>query len=203
MQGPAATRSRPRRCAKARSRICSSTHGRVAGVRRSATARSSRAGAVVLTTGTFLRGVIHLGEEKMAGGPGRRARRPSASRDACDASASRLGRFKTGTPPRLNGRTIDFAGLEVQPGDDPPVPFSFLTERLPKPQMDCQITYTNAETHDLIRANLHRAPMYSGQIAGRGPRYCPPSRTRSSASPTASGTRSSSSPKAWTTTPSI
>ncbi len=84
-----------------------------------------------------------------------------------------LKRFKTGTPPRLNGRTIDFSKVEPQPGDSVPVPFSFLTDRIEQPQLDCQITYTNRAVHDLIRANLHRAPMYSGQIQGTGPRYCP------------------------------
>ena len=84
-----------------------------------------------------------------------------------------LGRLKTGTPPRLDGRTIDWAGLTVQPGDDPPVPFSYLTARIETPQIACHITHTNAEGHDLIRANLDRAPLFSGQIAGTGPRYCP------------------------------
>src|SRR4029077_4272760 len=84
-----------------------------------------------------------------------------------------LARFKTGTPARLNGRTIDFSALTVQPGDSHPQPFSFLTDRLSQSQMDCYLTETNSAVHDLIRANLHRAPMYSGQIQSRGPRYCP------------------------------
>ena len=84
-----------------------------------------------------------------------------------------MGRLKTGTPPRLDGTTIDWARLEVQPGDDPPVPFSFLTERITTPQIVCHITRTTPETHAIIRANLHRAPMYSGQIESTGPRYCP------------------------------
>jgi tRNA uridine 5-carboxymethylaminomethyl modification enzyme len=90
----------------------------------------------------------------------------------------RLGRFKTGTSPRLDGRTIDYAGLEVQPGDDPPEPFSFLTERLRVEQIPCWITHTNPQVHDLIRANLHRAPMYTGQIQSIGPRYCPSIETK-------------------------
>jgi tRNA uridine 5-carboxymethylaminomethyl modification enzyme len=131
-----------------------------------------RAGAVILTTGTFLRGEIHLGEERWPAG--RVGDRP-AERLALSLlrHGLRLGRLKTGTPPRLDGRTIDRAGLQVQPGDAPPVPFSFLTERVANPQIDCWITHTNARTHALIRANLHRAPMYSGQIAATGVRYCP------------------------------
>ncbi len=85
----------------------------------------------------------------------------------------RLGRLKTGTPPRLDGRTIDYAALAPQPGDEPPEPFSFLTERITTPQVLCHITHTTAQTHELIRANLHLAPMYSGQIAATGVRYCP------------------------------
>ena len=84
-----------------------------------------------------------------------------------------LGRLKTGTPPRLDGRTIDWAALESQPGDDPPVPLSYLTDKITTPQIACDITYTSAAAHELIRRNLHRAPMYSGQIESRGPRYCP------------------------------
>src|SRR5581483_9168193 len=93
--------------------------------------------------------------------------------DSLAGCGFQLSRFKTGTPCRLNGRTIDFTKTERQPGDDNPQPFSFATERITQPQMDCHITYTNEAVHDLIRANLHRAPMYSGQIQGRGPRYCP------------------------------
>src|SRR5205823_1897097 len=93
--------------------------------------------------------------------------------DSLAACGFQLARFKTGTPCRLNGRTIDFAKLEEQPGDFDPRPFSFATERIEQPQLMCHITHTNAAVHDLIRANLHRAPMYSGQICGRGPRYCP------------------------------
>jgi tRNA uridine 5-carboxymethylaminomethyl modification enzyme len=131
-----------------------------------------RAKAVILTTGTFLKALMHMGEAKTRGG---RAGDPSAEglSDSLAACGFQLARFKTGTPCRLNGRTIDFAKLEEQPGDFDPRPFSFATERIEQPQLLCHITHTNAAVHDLIRANLHRAPMYSGQICGRGPRYCP------------------------------
>jgi len=131
-----------------------------------------RAGAVVLTTGTFLQAVMHTGETQTAGG-----RAGEGTTAGISAALDRLGfelrRFKTGTPPRLDGRTIDYDRVELQPGDDPPQPFSFLTERLTVDQLPCWIAYTNPDVHDLIRANLHRAPMYSGQIGSRGPRYCP------------------------------
>jgi tRNA uridine 5-carboxymethylaminomethyl modification enzyme len=128
--------------------------------------------AVVLTTGTFLKALMHMGEAKTRGG---RAGDQSAEAlsDSLTTCGFQLARFKTGTPCRLNGRTIDFAKLEPQPGDPEPQPFSFATERLPQEQVHCHITYTNEAVHDLIRANLDRAPMYSGQIRGRGPRYCP------------------------------
>jgi tRNA uridine 5-carboxymethylaminomethyl modification enzyme len=131
-----------------------------------------RARAVVLTTGTFLKAVMHTGEAQTRGG---RAGDPSAEAlsDSLRDCGFELARFKTGTPCRLNGRTIDFSRCERQPGDAEPRPFSFATERVTQPQLDCHITYTNEAVHDLIRANLHRAPMYSGQIASRGPRYCP------------------------------
>ena len=130
------------------------------------------AGAVVLTTGTFLRGEIHLGEERWpAGRVGDRA--SSGLAVTLQGLGLRLGRLKTGTPPRLDGRTIDRAGLAVQSGDDPPEPFSYLTERLPNPQTVCWITHTTAATHELIRANLHRSPAFSGQIGASGVRYCP------------------------------
>ncbi len=130
------------------------------------------AGAVVLTTGTFLRGLIHCGEERIPAG--RVGEAPATGLSATLARAGfALGRLKTGTPPRLDGRTIDWDGLEVQRGDDPPVPFSFLTERIATPQCPCHITATNEDVHGLIRANIHRAPVYSGQIQGVGPRYCP------------------------------
>jgi tRNA uridine 5-carboxymethylaminomethyl modification enzyme len=131
-----------------------------------------RAGAVILTTGTFLKALMHMGEAKTRGG---RAGDQSAEilSDCLNACGIQLARFKTGTPCRLNGRTIDFAKCELQPGDDEPRPFSFSTERITQPQLPCHITYTNAKVHELIRANLERAPMYSGQIQSRGPRYCP------------------------------
>ena len=130
------------------------------------------AGRVVLTTGTFLNGLIHIGAEKIPAG--RVGEAPSRGLAATLGRAGfTLGRLKTGTPPRLDGRTIDWAGLERQPGDDPPSPFSFVTERITTPQVACHITTTTAATHDVIRANLARSPMYSGDITGIGPRYCP------------------------------
>jgi tRNA uridine 5-carboxymethylaminomethyl modification enzyme len=129
-------------------------------------------GAVVLTTGTFLNGLIHCGEERIPAGRVGEAPALKLSETLARFGFA-LGRLKTGTPPRLDGRTIDWAGLEMQPGDEPPVPMSFLTEKITTPQISCGITYTGAEGHDLIRANLHRSPMYSGQIESRGPRYCP------------------------------
>lgn len=128
--------------------------------------------AVVITTGTFLRGIIHVGETQTSGG--RVGELPSVRlAERLQRLGLRMGRLKTGTPPRLDGRTIDWASLEEQQADDPPVPFSFLTNRITVPQVSCHITYTSEAAHDLIRANLHRAPMYSGQIASTGPRYCP------------------------------
>ena len=130
------------------------------------------AGRVVLTTGTFLNGLIHIGAEKIPAG--RVGEAPSRGLAATLGRAGfTLGRLKTGTPPRLDGRTIDWAGLERQPGDDPPSPFSFVTERITTPQVACHITTTTVATHDVIRANLARSPMYSGDITGIGPRYCP------------------------------
>jgi tRNA uridine 5-carboxymethylaminomethyl modification enzyme len=134
-----------------------------------ATVRASR---VVLTTGTFLRGLIHIGEQKIPAGRVGEAPALGLS-DTLEACGFALGRLKTGTPPRLDGTTIDWRALEVQPGDDPPVPFSTLTDRIDTPQIDCHITYTSPAAHDIIQANIHRAPMYSGQIEGTGPRYCP------------------------------
>jgi tRNA uridine 5-carboxymethylaminomethyl modification enzyme len=130
------------------------------------------AGAIVITTGTFLKGVIHLGETRTPAG---RVGEAPAIR-LCDrlyALGLRMGRLKTGTPARLDGRTIDYSRLEAQPGDEPPVPFSFLGERIETPQIACHITATTPETHAIIAANIHRAPMYSGQIESVGPRYCP------------------------------
>jgi tRNA uridine 5-carboxymethylaminomethyl modification enzyme len=131
-----------------------------------------RASAVVLTTGTFLQALMHTGEARTPGG-----RAGEGTTAGISGALTRLGfelqRFKTGTPPRLNGRTVDYDRLELQPGDDDPRPFSFLTERIESPQLPCWITHTSEAVHDLIRANLHRAPMYSGQIRSSGPRYCP------------------------------
>ena len=145
--------------------------GRVTGVR-TASGRELNTGAVVLTTGTFLAGLIHIGERKIPAG--RVGEAPSIGLSkTLRGTGLHMGRLKTGTPPRLDGRTIDWASLEIQPGDDPPVPFSFLTTAITTPQVPCHITGTTRQTHEIIRANLHRAPMYSGQIEGTGPRYCP------------------------------
>jgi tRNA uridine 5-carboxymethylaminomethyl modification enzyme len=134
--------------------------------------RKLRAGAVVLTTGTFLRGLIHCGSETTAAG--RYGEAPALRLSACLSRLGlRLGRLKTGTPARLDGRSIAWSRLEMQPGDDLPTPFSFLTERITTPQIACAITATTEATHAIIRANLVRAPLFSGQIAGVGPRYCP------------------------------
>ena len=128
--------------------------------------------AVVLTTGTFLSAIMHTGESKSAGG-----RAGEGTTTGISGALRRLGfqldRFKTGTPPRLNARTIDFSKTEIQPGDEPPQPFSFLNPKLELKQIPCWITYTNEQVHQLIRENLHRAPMYSGEINSSGPRYCP------------------------------
>ncbi|NBO91994.1 MAG: tRNA uridine-5-carboxymethylaminomethyl(34) synthesis enzyme MnmG [Planctomycetia bacterium] len=131
-----------------------------------------RAAHIVLTTGTFLKAIMHTGESKSRGGRAGDGSAESLS-DSLATCGFQLARFKTGTPCRLNGRTIDFGQCELQPGDNEPTPFSFATARLDQPQLPCHITYTTPEVHDLIRANLHRAPMYCGQIEGRGPRYCP------------------------------
>ncbi|MEP6830016.1 MAG: tRNA uridine-5-carboxymethylaminomethyl(34) synthesis enzyme MnmG, partial [Rhizomicrobium sp.] len=135
------------------------------------------AAAVVLTTGTFLNGLIHIGETQIPAG----RMNVSDGVEPPSLGLSRtlysfglpMGRLKTGTPPRLDGRTIDWSSLESQAGDDPPQPFSFLTRAITTPQIACAITRTTLQTHAVIRANLHRAPMYSGQIASTGPRYCP------------------------------
>ena len=134
--------------------------------------RSIPCAAVVLTTGTFLRGLIHIGEKKIPAGRVGEAPALGLS-NTLERFGFSLGRLKTGTPPRLDGKTIDWASLAVQPGDDPPVPFSFLTTKITTPQVACHITRTTPETHAIIRANLDRAPIYSGQIEGTGPRYCP------------------------------
>ena len=131
-----------------------------------------RAEAVVLTTGTFLQALMHTGEVQTPGGRAGEGTTAGIS-GALARLGFRLARFKTGTPPRLNGRMIDYGPMEYQPGDEEPVPFSFLTGRLSVEQLPCYIAYTNEAVHELIRANLHRAPMYSGQIKSGGPRYCP------------------------------
>ncbi|PPQ19904.1 tRNA uridine-5-carboxymethylaminomethyl(34) synthesis enzyme MnmG [Bradyrhizobium sp. AC87j1] len=145
--------------------------GRVTGLRL-ADGQELRAGAVVVTTGTFLRGLIHLGEKNWPAG-----RVDEAPAMGLSASFERagftLGRLKTGTPPRLDGTTIDWSAVEMQPGDEPPEPFSVMTERITTPQIQCGITRTTSATHEVIRANVHRSPMYSGQIKSSGPRYCP------------------------------
>ncbi|MBV8790750.1 MAG: tRNA uridine-5-carboxymethylaminomethyl(34) synthesis enzyme MnmG [Pseudolabrys sp.] len=128
--------------------------------------------SVVLTTGTFLRGLIHVGETQTPAGRVGEAPAMGLSR-TLERTGLNLGRLKTGTPPRLDGRTINWNSLEMQPGDNPPEPFSMLTTHIDNPQIECAITRTVEVTHQIIRANVHRSPMYSGQIASRGPRYCP------------------------------
>ena len=144
---------------------------RVTGVRLT-DGRAFAAGAVVLTTGTFLRGLIHVGEKQIPAGRAGEAPAIGLSR-MLERAGFVLGRLKTGTPPRLDGTTIDWRALEPQPGDDPPEPFSVLTDRIANPQIACAITRTTAATHAIIRDNVHRSPMYSGQIKSSGPRYCP------------------------------
>jgi tRNA uridine 5-carboxymethylaminomethyl modification enzyme len=144
---------------------------RIEGVR-TAAGQTIRAGAVVLTTGTFLRGEIHLGGERWPAGRVGDTAAVALARDM-EGAGLRLGRLKTGTPPRLDGRTVDRAALAVQAGDVSPRPFSFLTDRIRNPQVPCHITRTNETTHALIREHLHESPMFSGQIAAPGVRYCP------------------------------
>jgi tRNA uridine 5-carboxymethylaminomethyl modification enzyme len=128
--------------------------------------------AVVLTTGTFLRGLIHVGPRQTPAG--RIGEAPAVGLAlTLERLGLRLGRLKTGTPPRIDGRTIDWAAVERQPGDEPPEPFSVMTTAITTPQIECGITRTTAATHRIIRDNVHASPMYSGQIASRGPRYCP------------------------------
>jgi len=145
--------------------------GRVTGVRL-ADGRVLAAVAVVITTGTFLRGLIHLGERSWPAGRIDEAPALGLS-DSFEALGFSLGRLKTGTPPRLDGRTIDWGAVEMQPGDDPPEPFSVMTAAITTPQIECGITRTVPATHEVIRTNVHRSPMYSGQIQSTGPRYCP------------------------------
>lgn len=145
--------------------------GQVSGV---VTSDSQRliAGAVVLTTGTFLRGLIHIGDTRIAAG--RMGEAPALGlSDRLYGLGLQMGRLKTGTPPRLDGRTIDWSRLKEQPGDEPPVPFSFLTDKISTQQVSCYITYTSEKTHKIIESNLARAPMYTGAIDSVGPRYCP------------------------------
>jgi tRNA uridine 5-carboxymethylaminomethyl modification enzyme len=146
-------------------------HGRIAGVVTGA-GETIPCGRVVLTTGTFLRGVIHIGEAQLPAGRVGEAPALGLSR-TLERAGFALGRLKTGTPPRLDGRSIDYGPLAVQPGDDPPQPFSYLTSRITTPQRVCHVTGTTPETHALIRVNLDRSPIYSGQIESPGPRYCP------------------------------
>lgn len=151
--------------------ILDRTGKRVTGIR-TGDGNEFHAAAVIITTGTFLRGLIHVGDQKIPAG--RVGDKPAI---ALSYTFKRLGfplgRLKTGTPPRLDGRTIRWDGLEAQPADDPPVPFSYLTDRIRVPQIACHMTYTNERTHRIIQDNLHRSAMYSGQIEGIGPRYCP------------------------------
>ena len=131
-----------------------------------------QAGAVVLTTGTFLRGVIHIGAESHPGG--RMGDKPSIElANKIDSFGLPLGRLKTGTPPRLDGRTINWDGLQMQAGDDDPTLFSFLSKTIHAPQVSCGITHTNEKTHEIIEKNLKLSAMYGGHIDGIGPRYCP------------------------------
>jgi tRNA uridine 5-carboxymethylaminomethyl modification enzyme len=146
-------------------------HGEAAGVV-TTDGRRIAAGAVVLTTGTFLNGLIHIGEKKIPAGRINEAPALKLS-ERLYGLGLRMGRLKTGTPPRLDGKSIGWAGLQVQQGDDPPQPFSFLTVRITTPQVVCHITHTTEATHAIIAANLARAPMYSGDIRSVGPRYCP------------------------------
>src|SRR5215472_3860501 len=145
--------------------------GRLAGVV-CADGTTIRCGAGVLTTGTFLRGVIHIGEQQRAAGRAGEAAAIGLARTLARLGLP-LGRLKTGTPPRLDRRTIDWDGLDADPGDAEPEPFSVLTDRITNPQLACRVTRTTPATHAIIRANLHRSAVYSGRIEGTGPRYCP------------------------------
>jgi tRNA uridine 5-carboxymethylaminomethyl modification enzyme len=145
--------------------------GRVSGISL-ADGQEITCGAAVLTSGTFLRGLIHIGDKKIPAGRSGEAPALGLSASLEDLGLQ-LGRLKTGTPARLDGRTIDWARLEEQPGDETPIPFSTLTDRITTPQIPCHITRTTPETHEIIRENLSRSAMYSGEIKGVGPRYCP------------------------------
>src|SRR3989440_4535839 len=147
------------------------SNGRVTGIRLG-DARELASGAVVITTGTFLRGLIHLGETNWPAG--RVGEAPALGLSASfERAGFAPGRLKNGTPPRLDGTTIAWSAVEMRPGDEPPEPFSAMTDRITTPQIQCGITRTNSATHEVIRANVHRSPMYSGQIKSTGPRYCP------------------------------
>src|SRR3979409_2313217 len=147
------------------------SNGRVTGVRLVDGSELS-AGAVVITTGTFLRGLIHLGERNWPAGRVDEAPAMGLSK-SFERAGFTLGRLKTGTPPRVVCPPIYWSAVEMPPGDDPPEPFSVMTDRITTPQIQCGITRTTPATHDVIRANVHRSPMYSGQIKSSGPRYCP------------------------------
>ncbi len=127
---------------------------------------------VILTTGTFLKGLIHIGDRNFSAGRAGDFAVHGLSESLTDLGF-KFGRLKTGTCPRLDGRTIDYSRLQAQPGDEDPIPFSFSSQRIMQPQIPCHITYTNSKTHEIIRAAIHRSPMYSGVIKSRGPRYCP------------------------------
>src|SRR5882724_9327416 len=144
---------------------------RVAGIRL-ADGRDLHAGSVVVTTGTFLRGLIHLGEKNWPAGRVGEAPAMGLSK-SFERAGFTLGRLKTGTPPRLDGTTIDWSAVEMQPGDDPPEPFSVMTDRITTPQTKGGIPRPTAAPHDVIRTNVHRSPLYSGQIRSSGPLYCP------------------------------
>jgi tRNA uridine 5-carboxymethylaminomethyl modification enzyme len=145
--------------------------GRVKGLRTSL-GQIFQAGAIILTTGTFLQGLIHIGFTQFPAG---RMGDPAsmALSDSLRSLGLELGRLKTGTTPRLQGKTIDFSSLKIQGGDEPPVPFSFTSPSIPQTQVPCYVTYTQPETHELIRRNLDRSPLFSGRIQGTGVRYCP------------------------------
>ena len=147
------------------------TGKRVIGVR-TGSGRDIHAAATIITTGTFLRGLIHIGDQRIPAG--RVGDKPSVGLAyTFKRLGFPLGRLKTGTPPRLDGNTIAWGGLDSQPADNPPIPFSYLTDTIKVPQIECHITFTNAATHKIIQDNLHKSAMYSGQIEGTGPRYCP------------------------------
>ena len=164
--------------------------------------RTLQTSAVVVTTGTFLNGLAHIGESKSTCG-----RSGEAPANLLGNHLRTLGlpwtRLKTGTPPRLDGRTIDWSAFEPQAGDPVPTPFSFLTRKIERPQIQCHIAYTTEETHRILRESISRSPLFSGQIEGIGPRYCPSIEDKSSNSPTRRAIRSFWNPRGWTRTKSI